>query len=185
MQNQKDWSANKQQIPVREKLHDEWCAAHKLQLAAAADAEAVKAPPPVPPNKCFLNGMCLCKGKGLHARVLHDNIVMLLRPRLVTRMSKAEREAAKAAGSKKKQSKARVLMEASRLVLRLWQECDQIQLDAMGWPSLDSDEETGALNEMWLHVNYMNFKDMLFTVPSSEEGAIPASQQTQNCSHCS
>ena len=162
VQNQVEWNTNKQRTPLRQRLQEFWSKHHKLQLASEATASTGV---PVLHGQCLKHGICVCSGDGLHARMLHNNMVSVLRSKLVTRISKAEREAAKAAGKKKKESPSRVLMDASQLVLRLSEDGPGLKLDAAGWPSLEPDDEEGAAQqEVWLHVNYMNFKDMEFTV---------------------
>ena len=164
MQNKADWKANAQQVSLKGRLADAWEAAHVLQSASLADKFTAKV---VPGSKCLKSGMCLCSGKGKHANMLHDNLVSYLRPLLITRMSKAEKEAAKKAGMKRRKTVARRLLESSSMCLRL-SPAPKIRLDAAGGPALSSDDEgedgEDPDEDFWLHTSYSNFKDMQFSL---------------------
>ena len=106
--------------------------------------------------------------------MFHQNLAQFLRPRLISRTTKAQKEEAKRQGRKVQKTAARTLVEASMVCLRLVPDpVLTIPLDSTGWPSLDDSiiEETPATR--WFHINYINFKDMQFTLfelePSPEQ----------------
>ena len=157
---------NRQIMPVKQRLTDTWILQHELQEASAADKIVAKT---APVKKCLKYGMCICDGQGLHARLFHQNLAALLKPKLIIRLTKAQKEAAKKQGIKQQRTKARVMMDASMLVLKLSADVSgQCKLDKRGWPCLSSEEEDDADSpaaiptELWWHISYFNFKDFEF-----------------------
>ena len=154
MQNQKDWERNRQTVSLKTALSDVWDKQHQLQHAAPTDTTK-----PSQRSLCLKYGMCLCSGPGAHARMMHAKLASIMRSRLISRSTKS---AAKPVGAKSKKVKtpARVLMDSSMICLQLSAvEPPLLQFDAAGWPRLD-DAEDAPPPDCWLHLNYINLKDM-------------------------
>ena len=160
VQNQRDWQRNQQEMPVKQLLSNVWDELHQLQQNQLPSGVKTSRP-----SICLKSGMCVCSGSGAHAKLMHNKLVALTKPRLVTRVTKAMREAAKKSGTKpkKKKTHARLFMEASMLCLKLAaKEPPVLRWGADGWPVIDEDLGDDAVRppDQWLHVNYMNFREM-------------------------
>ena len=148
-------------MPAKTLLGEAWDKLHVMQESAAADTMPAQNPKL---SKCLKYGRCICQGTGLHGRMFHENLASLLRPQWITRMKKAEREEAKRKGIKVKKTKARELAETSMLVVKLSAEVlETLPLDQHGWPDPNAEPVKSAPPDLWLHLNYINFKDLEFT----------------------
>ncbi|CAE7487841.1 unnamed protein product [Symbiodinium sp. KB8] len=157
-----DWDQNQQRMPAKRLLGEAWDNLHCMQdCSHADDLLASKSKPSI----CLTYGMCLCSGTGLHARMFHENLARCLRPRWITRMTKAERDQAKKEGTQPQKTRARNLAEASMLVLKLSAEpMETLQLNEQGWPDPELEPAVSAPADMYVHLNYVNFKDLEFTL---------------------
>ena len=164
LQARDDWRANRAQAPVKRLLGESWAGLHIMQHAAEADDMKI---PAAKASKCLKYGTCCCQGHGFSARMFHENLAQFLRPNVISRTTKAQREEAKRTGVKIKKKPFRVLLETSMICLCLTAEpVYTVRLDKQGWPVLDDDSDSdgtlvaNAPSQMWLRVNYINFKDM-------------------------
>ena len=157
-----EWRGNKQMAPVRQMLQSEWQAKHTL--LDQNDSPKIEDTGPQEPQqgRCLKYGFCLCKGEGFLAYIFHCNLASHMQARSITRRAPHRDNK----HTKPPKTRARLLLESTQVCLKLEaQATAEQQLQAL-MDATDDEADASGLQvpkEVWLHINYINFRDMHFS----------------------